>query len=58
MVGAGFQSVHIGAHVVEGLTNVLQPTDNDTEYNLFQMKNETSQFTQIFPQLVQKMQQI
>ena len=46
------------AQVVEGISNVLQPKENDTEYILFQMDNTTSQSTQILSQLVHKMKQI
>ena len=44
--------------VVESLSNISQPTDDDNEDNLFQMVNSTSQYTQILPQLMYKMQQM
>ena len=57
VVDSGFQSAHIVSQVVEGLANLLNPTEDDTENTSFQMANATSQYTQILPQLVQKMQQ-
>ena len=35
VVDAGFQSAHLVSQAVEGLTNVLQPIDNDTQDTLF-----------------------
>ena len=58
MADSGFQLEHIVEKVVEGLENVLKRKYNDTEENLFQMTNVTSQSTQILPQLLQKMQQM
>ena len=58
VVDSGFKSAHLVAQVLEGLVNVLYPTYDDTEDNLLQMENKTSQSTQIFPQRAQKMQRI
>ena len=58
MVYVGFQLAHIVAQVVEGLVNVVQTTDYDTEDNLIQMENTTIQSTQILTELVKKMQQM
>ena len=58
MTDAGFQSANLVEKVVEGLSDVLQPADDDTEDTLFQMANATNQSTQMLPQLVQQMQQM
>ena len=44
--------------VVEGLTNVLNPTEDDNEDTIIKMANKTSQSTHMLPQLMQKVQQI
>ena len=44
--------------MVEGISNILHPTDYDTEYTSFKMANATIQATKILPQLVQKIQQM
>ena len=44
--------------MIEGLANVLKPTDNNNKYTLVKMKNETIHYTQILPQLVQQMQKM
>ena len=49
MVDAGFQSENIVVHVVEGLVNVLQLTEDDNVDNIIQKANETRKYTQILP---------
>ena len=46
---AGFQSAKCLEQVVEGLVNLLQPTDNDDEDNVIKMKNAIIQSTQMLP---------
>ena len=45
VVDAGFQSAHLVAQVVEGLSKVFQTTDYDNEDTLFQMANAISHFS-------------
>ena len=58
VVDAGSQSAHFVAKVVQGIANFLQKTDDDSEETLLQISNETSQSTQILPQMVQKTKQM
>ena len=58
VVGAIFQSKNIVAQVVEGISNVLHPTDEDNDYDIIQMVNSTIHSTQMLPQLMQKMQKM
>ena len=58
MVDAGFQSENIVVHVVEGLVNVLQLTEDDNVDNIIQKANETRKYTQILPQLMQQIQKM
>ena len=58
MVDVGFQSENIVAQVVEVLANFLQATYDDNKDNIIQMANETSQSTNISPQLMHQRQQM
>ena len=58
ILDVSFQSSHIVAHMVEGLANVFQPTENEIEDTLFKMVNATSHYTKTLPGLVQKMKKI
>ena len=55
---AGFQSENIVAQVVEGIADVLYPTDKDNGDNLSQMANATIYSTKMLPQLLQQMKQM
>ena len=58
MEDAVFQSENIVAQVVEGLANVLHPTDKDNGDNLSQMANATIYSTKMLPQILHQMKQM